>query len=188
MDLPALKPSQEDPQEQQEEQVTRSVIVKHQTGSAIVKQDTGSVLGLDKFTLERKLLFYEAARKLWPNISEMCRTVGIHPGTYYNHLKSDKNFAAEMRLIDLEVTDRIEGVLASQAVQPKSFLDRISYLRAHRPELYDRAKVVKIEGYKMDSTEKAQRMKTIDTAVDAEIVKTYLTKKERREQKKITGS
>ena len=153
----------------------------------IAKRDKGVVLGFNSFNVQRKSLFYEAARKFWPNISEICKIIGIHPGTYYNHLKSDKSFAAEIRLIDQEVTDRIEGVLATQATQPKSFLDRISYLRAHRPELYDRAKVVKIEGYKMSSDEKAKRMKVVDTAVDAEIVKSYLSKKERLEQKKIEG-
>jgi len=140
----------------------------------------GSATGWSLFDAEKKLLFLEAARRFYPNISRCCQEVGICWQTFSNHRKQDKIFAAQLAEIDREVTDRIEGVMAEEAVNPKSFLDRMAYLRAHRPELYDRAKVVKIEGYKMDGAEKARRLGAVDAAIDAEIVKTYTTRQERR--------
>jgi len=141
----------------------------------------GLALGLDKFTFEKKQAFLTLLNKWWPNISQTCREIGIHPGTYYNHLIKDKSFAQAVAEIKQARIDRIEAVAVESAENPtKGFLDRAMILRAHRPELYDRAKVVKIEGYKMDGAEKARRLGAVDAAIDAEIVKTYTTRQERR--------
>jgi hypothetical protein len=104
---------------------------------------------------------------------------GIHPSSYYAHLKADKIFYQKVQQIDQGTTDRIEGVMASEAINPKSFLDRMAYLRAHRPELYNPAKVVKIEGYKMTQSERGERLAGLEGAIDAQIVSAYTTRKER---------
>lgn len=146
--------------------------------------DTESVHDVRWFDAERKNLFIETALKLWPNISKICEVVGVHPQTYYNHKKTDPQFAACMEAVRQARLDRIEAVSADMAENPtKGFLDRAMMLRAHRPELYDRAKVVKIEGYKMGDGERQNRIQALEVAVDAEISKTYLNRKQQREQR-----
>jgi hypothetical protein len=154
-----------------------------QGDSGVAQSGLGLDYGFHKFNSERKRYFIEAARKFYPNITKCCQEVGISWHTFNAHRKSDPEFAAQLALVKLEVTDRIEGVLAQEAVNPKSFLDRMAYLRAHRPELYDRAKVVKIEGYKMNDGERSSRLNVVDTVIDAEISKSYLSRKEQREKR-----
>jgi len=147
------------------------------------ERGAGSAFALSFFNSERKRLFLEAARKFYPNITRCCQEIGISWQTFSNHRKQDKIFAAEIAMIEREVTDRIEGVLATEAVNPKSFLDRISYLRAHRPELYNPAKVVKVEGYKMGEDEKRKRLGVLENVIDAEIVKSYMDREEQRKHR-----
>ena len=144
----------------------------------------GFVVGLGTFDISKKTTFLEHLRTFWPNISRCCRAVGISNQTYYNHLKADVNFCKAIAKIKAEKLDSIEAVAVESAQdQKKGFLDRAMILRAHRPELYDRAKVVKIEGYKMAGEEKAKRLGAVDQAIDAEVVNSYTTRKERRRLK-----
>lgn len=144
----------------------------------------GSVLPVNRFDQEKKRIFIDLAFKLWPNIYRICELVGVSPPTYYNHKAKDPEFAANMEAVRQARLDRIEAVGAEMAENPtKGFLDRAMILRAHRPELYDRAKVVKIEGYKMGDGERQNRIQAVEIAVDAEISKTYLNRKEQREQR-----
>jgi hypothetical protein len=143
----------------------------------------GEGTGLDKrkkrFDWQRKRRFLRIAKTYWPNVTLCCAMAGIHPSSYYLHLKQDPIFYAKVKQIDQGTTDRIEGVMASEAINPKSFLDRMAYLRAHRPELYNPAKVVKIEGYKMTQSERGERLAGLEGAIDAQIVSAYQTRKER---------
>lgn len=144
--------------------------------------DKGSALGILSFDVQRKLKFIELATQWWPDMSRCCREIGIHYQTYLNHIKSDVKFCEAIRSIKTSKLDEIEAVSAESARdQRRGFLDRAMILRAHRPELYDRAKVVKIEGYKMGQGEARQRLAGLEGAIDAEIVKTYSDRKQRRE-------
>lgn len=147
--------------------------------------DTGSDVGLSAFNVERKLTFLKLANQYWPDMSRCCREIGIHITTFYNHYKRDVKFCEEVKAIKAAKLDEIERVsIESARDQRKGFLDRAMILRAHRPELYDRAKVVKIEGYKMTAGEKQTRLGAVETVLDAEISKAYLDRKERREERK----
>jgi hypothetical protein len=145
-------------------------IEKKEVGKKEVEKGTGLALDLGRFDPKRKVLFIKFARKLYPNISKICSAVHISTQTYYNHLKSDPEFNKSMVEVDQAITDEIEGVLQKEARKPKKFLDRISYLRAHRPELYDRAKVIKVEGYKMSPEDSKRRGSVLDQVIDGEIV------------------
>ena len=155
---------------------------EHKIDSVVRSEGKGKGVGFNsaarRFDWAKKRKFLRAAKRFWPNVTICCAAVGISDSTFYTHRNQDKIFAQKIAEIDRGVTDRIEGVLADQAVDPKSFLDRIAYLRAHRPELYNPAKVVKIEGYKMGPAEAKQRMTVIDTVVDAEIAQSYLDRKQ----------
>ena len=145
-----------------------------------LEEAAGSAIHFQNFESQKKRLFVTNALRLWPNLTKLCASVGITPSSYYKHLKLHPDFAALMKMIDESVTDDIEQVLRHEASNPKSFLDRMAYLRAHRPELYDRAKVVKIEGYKMGDRERVNRLGAVDTVIDGEITKTYLDRKQIR--------
>lgn len=146
----------------------------------------GSVHGLNKFDLAKKQSFLELFSKWWPNIYKTAEAIGITPQTYYNHLKSDKDFALAVENLKQARLQRIETVAVESAENPtKGFLDRAMILRAYKPELYDRAKVIKVEGLKMSPSERHSRLSRLGEAVDAEITQTYLTKREKREQRQL---
>lgn len=147
--------------------------------------DTGSGLALLSFDSQRKLKFLELAAAYWPNMSRCCREIGIHYQTFLNHRKADVKFYEALQEIKAAKLDAIEAVSEESALDVrKGFLDRAMILRAHRPELYDRAKVVKIEGYKMTDGEKRNRLAGLEGAIDAEIVKSYSDRKQIREAKR----
>lgn len=163
---------------------SKEIEVTQKKGSEV---GTGSALGHHAFNPKRKKLFVRSALKLWPNVTKICEVVNISCPTYYAHLKSDPDFAQAMRDVDQAVTDEIEGVLRKEASKPKRFLDRISYLRAHRPELYDRAKVIKVEGYRVTDAEAGKMRNELAGAVDAEIVQSFKQKTERKSALKALG-
>lgn len=152
-------------------------------GAERAGKGTGSVVPFSQFTPERKKRFIELAKQYWPNMGEICRAVGVSRWTVANHRKSDPIFNNALHEIDQQVCDDHEMVMRANGMTPKGFLDRMAYLRAHRPELYDRAKVVKIEGYKMENGERQRRLGAVETVIDAEVVKTYSDRKQRRELK-----
>ena len=161
---------------------------KHIETKVSVKQ----VMGLDRhkkrFDWQRKRRFLRIAKIYWPNVTLCCAMAGIHPSSYYLHLKIDKIFYQKVQQIDQGTTDRIEGVMASEAINPKSFLDRMAYLRAHRPELYNPARKIIVEGYKMSAEESAKRSAILGEAVEAQIVSGYTTRKERAQAKREGSS
>lgn len=144
----------------------------------------GSPRSFRVFGIERKLRFLELARQYWPDISRCAKAVGICRETIYNHLKSDVKFCKEIQEIKAAKLDELESVAAESGKDPRrGFLDRAMILRAHRPELYNPAKVVRVEGYKMGSIERSQRLGVLGEVVDAEIVRAYSTRKERKAQR-----
>ena len=137
-----------------------------------------------RFDAERQSRFLALLSHHWPNASLCAKAVGIHVTTYYYQLKHNAKFALAVQSIKAQALDQLEGVaMESGKDMRKGFLDRAMILRAHRPELYDRAKVVKIEGYKMNDGERSNRLNVVDTVIDAEISKSYLSRKEQREKR-----
>ncbi len=144
----------------------------------------GSALAFTAFTSERKKRFLDLAKDYWPDIAHICEVVGVSRVTFYNHKKSDPQFNKSLHDIDNAICDNLELTLRAMGSQPKGFLDRMAYLRAHRPELYDRAKVVRVEGWKMGDGEKVNRLAGLEGAIDGEIVKTGLDRKAKRDYAK----
>lgn len=144
---------------------------------------TGPKHAFNRFDSAKKAKFLALAPQFWPEIGRLAEAVGIDRTTVWLHRKSDKAFDAALTEINQQVCDRMEQTLIEQGLQPKGFLDRISYLRAHRPELYDRAKTIKIETRSMDTTERQARLAVMQSVVDAEVVGVV---KGRRTQAKIS--
>lgn len=136
-----------------------------------------------RFTPEKKARFLELAPKYWPNVSAIAEAVGISRWTVVNHRKTDKAFDQALTELNNRLCDELEQTLIQQGLQPKGFLDRISYLRAHRPELYDRAKTIKIETKQMTGDERSSRLRVVESVIDAEVVGVV----KGRRQKRIEG-
>jgi hypothetical protein len=152
----------------------------------MLRKEAGSAIHFHGFSNEKKQRFLSNAFRYWPNVTRLCASVGITPSGYYQHTKLHPDFARLMKDIDVCVTDDVELVLRYEASNPnpKSFLDRMAYLRAHRPELYDRAKVVRVEGYKLGDGEARRRSEALAGAVEAQIVNAYTERKERQRAKR----
>jgi L-rhamnose mutarotase len=166
-------------------QIQSEVAALYPMGGDGAETEAGSVLAFNQFGSQRKSEFIRLAIEFWPNMSAICKAVGVARSTVYLHRKSDPAFNKALQEIDAMVCDEMEQTLRTEGMKPKGFLDRMAYLRAHRPELYDRAKVVKIEGYKMGDGERRQRLAGLEGAIDAEVVKTYQDRKQRQETKRI---
>ena len=149
-----------------------------------------SGLGLDSHqsVLTWQKSWLDFAPELWPNITMICRKANVSKALYYRALKECPDFAAAVHEVDQGVTDAIEGLTANLAMNPKQIIDRMAYLRAHRPELYDRAKRIIVEGHTMSADEISRRSAVLGQAVDAQIVNAYTTRKERAQAKREGSS
>ena len=108
---------------------------------------------------------------------------GINTSTFYTHRVQDKIFAYKLAEIERGLTQEVYALNATEAKNPKNFLDRAMYLRAHMPELYNPAKVIKIEGVKLSQDDARRRLVALDGAIDAQIVNEYTTRQEREQLK-----
>lgn len=164
------------------------------TNGSVKLTRSGRVAGMGlnlrhrSFDWQRKRRFLRFAKRFWPNVNLCCAAAGISDSTFYSHRKNDPIFALKVAEVDRSITDRIEGVMADEAVKPASFLDRMAYLRAHRPELYNPARKIIVEGYKMSEQDAIKRSSILGDAIDATIVNAYTNRKERSQAKREGSS
>src|SRR3982751_780045 len=96
------------------------------------------------FDADKKRLFLEMYREK-PNLRGIAREIGIDSQTIYNHLKSDAEFARQFRDCREAISDRLESKVAEYADKPNHFMDRIAWLRAHRPDKWDPERKVVVQ-------------------------------------------
>lgn len=98
-------------------------------------RETGANLKYALFRASEKVAWLKLAESLWPNITEICKRIGISRNTYVNHSKIDKAFAEAVEEIQEKWMDSLEAKQVEEALTGKQgFLSRISTLRAYRPE------------------------------------------------------
>lgn len=125
--------------------------------------------------------------KWWPNVTKTCQEIGISTSTYYNHLRSDTSFASKVAQIRLARLNKIESIAFESAEDMRhGFLDRAMVLRAHMPELYNPAKVIRVEGVKLGAGEAQGRAKLAQEAIEGELVGTYKRRKA-KQRLKLSG-
>lgn len=126
------------------------------------------------FTIKRKVMFLELAKKLWPNISLICEHIGIASNTYRAHYNVDRVFRDKITAIEEAVTDNVEAKLAEYALEKANFMDRIAWLRAHRGSKYNEKRMIQVDvNMTQDKIEakQASLLSALDTSIiDAEIV------------------
>jgi AcrR family transcriptional regulator len=96
------------------------------------------------FDVDKKRLFLEMYREK-PNLRGIARQLGLDGQTIYNHLKSDAEFARQFRDCREAISDRLESRVAEFADKPNHFMDRIAWLRAHRPDKWDPERKVVVQ-------------------------------------------
>lgn len=85
---------------------------------------------------EQKVLFLQAFRETG-NFSESAKLIGASRASIYNHLKLDQKFRSEFDAVINSFCDVLEQTMLSNGQKPNGFMDRMAYLRAHRPEKYN---------------------------------------------------
>ena len=126
------------------------------------------------FTAKRKVQFLEVASKLWPRLGDICRVVGITRHTFRNHFNADERFRQDIEELRETTCDAMEAAMVESGIKPMGFLDRMAYLRAHRPHLYNPAQKVIVERQDHISIDVAnERVNRLRTVIDADIVETY---------------
>jgi hypothetical protein len=128
------------------------------------------------FTSEKKLKFLEVLSTCWPNVTKAARTIGVSRKTVVSHLQIDVKFAECFQEIVDEKMDEVEGHMMRHAKSPKQYMDRITLLRANRPQIYDPAKRLIIErGGERETADQAKaRMVRVQDAVDTDVVSAQL--------------
>jgi hypothetical protein len=158
------------------------------TGSSKLKVDTGS--GVRKYTVFDQDKALDLLIEYPKNVAHICRVLGVGRKTWDYHIRTDPWFAERVQEIEEAHCDDLEGTMLHLGKQKTSFNfnDRIAYLRAHRPHLYNPARKIIVEGYKLGDSEAQKRSQMMAGAIDAQIVNAYTTRKERLQAKRERSS
>lgn len=102
-----------------------------------------------------------------PDIPAICKGLGISHNTFYAHLQQDEEFKRQWEeVLDLCEHELVKTMYANGR-RPNGYMDRITWLRAHRPGKWN-------PDYKINiSTDSGQAKGLIglaSTAIEAEIV------------------
>lgn len=98
-----------------------------------------SMLG---FTSDRKAKFIELATKqasmgAMPSVPNLCKAVDIAHHTFYSHIRNDPAFKqAWENTLDV-IEDNLVQTMVTNGQRPSGFMDRIAWLRAHRPQRWN---------------------------------------------------
>lgn len=169
----------------QEQGEKKAVDVIGRDGVGLDGKKEGAGLAFRKyqhFDKEKAIELYITYPK---NVSLICKSLGVNRGTWQYNLDHDPDFSSAIHEIEEAHCDDLEATMLDLGKQKSSFNfnDRIAYLRAHRPHLYNPTRKIIVESHQMDGGEKAKRLGAVDRAIDAEIVKTYEDRKERNQVK-----
>lgn len=155
-----------------------------------VSEGQGMGLDIRQHGTFEKIKAIELLEKYPKNIAHICRMMGIHRNTWEYHINHDPDFRQEVEMIEEAHCDELEATMLHLGKEKTSFNfnDRIAYLRAHRPQLYNPARKIIVEGYKMSDGDAQRRAGKLDGAIDATIVNAYTDRKERLQAKREGSS
>lgn len=111
------------------------------TPNHAVDSSTGFIQSLnfpDAFDATKKMEFVQALRANHFKFLATCQQLGISPHTIYKHKRIDKAFDDALRESVNEYAEHLEWVSRTNALEPRSTLERIFQLRALLPDKYAR--------------------------------------------------
>ena len=88
------------------------------------------------FDAPRKLKFLEVFKNEGLGLYRTCRALGLSTDTIHKHYKLDPVFKKAYDEAKLEYVDDLEAISRTNALNPKSVIERIFQLKAHLPEKY----------------------------------------------------
>lgn len=123
------------------------------------------------FTAAKKLRFVELAEQHFPDISKVCKTIGISYLCYREHLIIDNKFRECIDEIRQAKVDNVEGNMFTFSQRPANFMDRMAILRAYRGGLFNPInKIQHVGGPELSAEDALKRKIDLATVVDAEVV------------------
>lgn len=98
------------------------------------------------------------------NLTEACRVNGVRPGLIRWHFANDPAFKAALDECREEISDKAEGHIVQWMSEQKNVIDRLAWLRAHRPERWNPKAEVSVT-HNVDLTRKlaAKAREALDT-------------------------
>ena len=105
----------------------------------VVSVDSQDFLEVKQFNglgVEKKQTFLELFARN-PNFTECARILGHPPATVYLAMQRDDAFKAEFERVKSGLCDQLEARVYEYAQRPQNFMDRIAYLRAFRPSVWN---------------------------------------------------
>ena len=90
----------------------------------------------NSFTVEKKRLFLELYRKN-PDITKCSEIIGVCRQTVWHARNNDEAFKAAFDGTREGLCDQLEARVYEYAQRPQNFMDRIAYLRAFRPSVWN---------------------------------------------------
>lgn len=108
-----------------------------------------------------------ADAKLMPDIPGLCKTVGISTHTFWEHKKLDDKFRTAWESVLDTCESTLTQAMYSFGQRPGNYMDRITWLRAHKPERWNPDYNVKISH---DSSGLKESFNVASAAIEAEIV------------------
>lgn len=115
----------------------------------------------DHFTQEKKRLFLENFAKC-PNMSGVAEALGHGKQVIYYHLERDPEFKRAFEAVREGLVDQLEGKVYEYGQRPQNFLDRMSYLRAYRPSVWNPDKKITVDVNVTQAVSAVERLKSYD--------------------------
>lgn len=127
---------------------------------------------LSSFDSAKKVRFIELAKeaamnKHIPNLATLSQAVGIAIRTYWDHMAKDPKFAEAWRDVEDICEANLVDCMYEYAQRPSNYMDRITWLRAKRPERWHPEFKVTIS---QDSAYTKGLVDMVKGAIDADIV------------------
>ena len=95
------------------------------------------------FSSDRKTMFLSYIETHPNSILAACKAVGIDQVTYYKHMREDTVFSSRFKELKAQAIEKIEQTLFECAQDKNHTIDRIFFLKAWKPNIYNPA--LKIE-------------------------------------------
>lgn len=120
--------------------------------------------------LSKKLEILNQLPEHYPNVAYVLKILGVSRLVYERHLRIDPVFRQRIKELEMEVTDEVEFQLRKHAKGEKNFMDRIAWLRAHRPEKYMETSRIIVDKYATTPEEARAKESRLSECIDAEFV------------------
>lgn len=124
------------------------------------------------FVSVKKTQYIDLLKVYYPNYSKCSAEIGITNETYKNHYEFDIAFRKAVDEVVKAKTDEINVVRYEMAKTKSGALDRMAYLNAMMPEVYDRDKTITIK-HEMSRDEATARAARLRESIDTDAVDVY---------------